>query len=349
MARRRPSADRYERRLTVGILLGVLLGSLVVARLVQVQVVEASTFRREAISQQERTLPLRAVRGSVRWRDGEVIATTLPADRRGKEEASRLHPHGALAAQVVGFVSPDGRGQEGIELMFEDALHGADGERVVSANARGYLQTSPDGQVRPPEDGSGRGAHAGRQGAGSAGARAGADGGDHRRGFGHRHPHGSPHRRRPGHRLVAELRPREAASLGPRAAPPPRRDRRQRAGLHVQGGGGGRLPGGGPGRAGDAHRVVRGTGAGRRPHPARRRGLRLGLGGGDADAVRQHRHGPARPQGGARRRCSTTRAPSASAASPASTCTARSAGFCVVRRTGRAGRWRRSPSARKSP
>ncbi len=154
MARRRPSADRYERRLTVGILLGVLLGSLVVARLVQVQVVEASTFRREAISQQERTLPLRAVRGSVRWRDGEVIATTLPADRRGKEEASRLHPHGALAAQVVGFVSPDGRGQEGIELMFEDALHGADGERVVSANARGYLQTSPDGQVRPPEDGS---------------------------------------------------------------------------------------------------------------------------------------------------------------------------------------------------
>jgi cell division protein FtsI (penicillin-binding protein 3) len=46
-------------------------------------------------------------------------------------EFRRKYPEGEAAAHVVGFTDVDDRGQEGVELSFQDALQGKDGSRVV--------------------------------------------------------------------------------------------------------------------------------------------------------------------------------------------------------------------------
>lgn len=130
------------------------MASLVAARLVQVQVVQAGTLREEAVNQQQRTLPLPALRGAILDRQDRPLAMTVPGDRRAKEAARRIYPRKRLASQVIGFVSPDGIGQGGTERALDAVLHGRDGTRHVGANAKGYLATTPDSHTRPPEDGS---------------------------------------------------------------------------------------------------------------------------------------------------------------------------------------------------
>jgi cell division protein FtsI/penicillin-binding protein 2 len=154
MRRRRPAPERFERRLLPAVGVALVLGGLVVARLVQVQVVEAGPLRQQATNQQQRTIPLPAARGSILDRDAEPLAVTLRAGRRGDRPAERLYPRGELASQVLGFVSRDGDGREGIELAFDRVLHGRDGSRVVGASGIGELQTLPGGELRPPVDGS---------------------------------------------------------------------------------------------------------------------------------------------------------------------------------------------------
>jgi cell division protein FtsI (penicillin-binding protein 3) len=153
MRRLEGPADRFDRRLVVGILGALLFAALVVARLVQVQVLEFVPLRKVAATQQERRLVLPAARGAVTDRSGKPLAITLPADRRRTHPGERLHPYGGLAAQVVGYVSRDGRGQEGIELAHDRDLQGVDGFRVVGANARGRLRSVPGGRMEAPRDG----------------------------------------------------------------------------------------------------------------------------------------------------------------------------------------------------
>ncbi|MFN8176545.1 MAG: penicillin-binding protein 2 [bacterium] len=148
------AAERFDRRLVVGVIAAALFGALVVARLVQVQLVEFVPLSKVADSQQERTLTYPAARGSVTDRSGEPLVMTLREDRRLQHPGERLHPHGPLGAQLVGFVSKDGHGQEGVELAFDGDLQGRDGFRVVGANARGYLRTIPGSRSESPQDGS---------------------------------------------------------------------------------------------------------------------------------------------------------------------------------------------------
>jgi len=154
MVRRGRQPQHFERRLVTGMGLAAIAVGLLAARLIQVQIVEAREFREEARSQQERVLEIPATRGSILDRQGQALAVTLPADRRGQHPARRLYPRGSLAAQIVGTVSADGRGIEGIELALHPLLQGCPGSRVVGANAHGFRYTIPEGSVRPPEDGS---------------------------------------------------------------------------------------------------------------------------------------------------------------------------------------------------
>ncbi len=152
--RAKPMRDPFESRIKLGLMAAFVLGALVVARLVQVQIVEAGPLRAEAKSMHERTLGIPAARGAVLDRTGASLAITIPADRRGEKAARRLYPRGVLGAHVLGFVNQDHRGLEGIELAYESLLCGKSGSRVVGANARGVRFSTPDGRVRPAEDGS---------------------------------------------------------------------------------------------------------------------------------------------------------------------------------------------------
>jgi cell division protein FtsI (penicillin-binding protein 3) len=148
-----PRTRRFEHRLVAGAVMAALLGGLVVARLVHVQLVESPTLQKEAERQQTRVLEIPAERGTILAADGTPLALTLPADRRRDLPARREYPRGSLAAQVVGFCSADGEGLEGIEGAFDEWLRGTPGFREVGADARGRLSTVPGGRRRPALDG----------------------------------------------------------------------------------------------------------------------------------------------------------------------------------------------------
>lgn len=153
MRRIEGGSDRFDRRLAVGVGLASLSLALLALRLVQLQVLEFRPLHRAADRQQERSQVLQAARGAVTDREGNPFAMTVPEDRRGTHEEERLYVKGSLAAQVVGFTSRDGRGQEGIELAYDRDLKGVDGHRTLGASARGRLRTMPGSRTEAPQDG----------------------------------------------------------------------------------------------------------------------------------------------------------------------------------------------------
>ena len=153
MRRNRSGVGTFEKRLLVGGTVAAIFCVVVIARLFQVQVVEAKPYRERAKQQQERRLEVPAKRGDVLDRGGNPLAFTMPADRRGTRPAERMYPQGQLAAQVLGFCSGDGDGLEGVELAYHRYLGGKPGWREVGANAHGYRYTLPESATHPPEDG----------------------------------------------------------------------------------------------------------------------------------------------------------------------------------------------------
>ena len=67
-------------------------------------------------------------------------------------EYKRRYPAGEAAAHVVGFTNVEDRGQEGIELAFQDALAGRDGTRRVIKDRLGRV-VEDIGESVPPVDG----------------------------------------------------------------------------------------------------------------------------------------------------------------------------------------------------
>jgi cell division protein FtsI (penicillin-binding protein 3) len=172
-------------------------------RLVQIQVVQASEFAEEGLSQRFVSRDLAPQRGKIFDRNGELLAMTvesttlyavpdqveeplwvaqqlgafldvdsellytrLTSDKdfvylkrqvedvaanrvlnleiRGVyalPEPSRIYPAGEVASHVTGFVSIDGKGQEGLELVYDDDLTGVPGKAT--------FERSLDGKVIP--------------------------------------------------------------------------------------------------------------------------------------------------------------------------------------------------------
>ncbi len=70
-----------------------------------------------------------------------------------QDEPARTYPMGELAAQVVGFVSSDGQGLDGLELAWERHLRAVPGKRIVHCDAgRRAVFSKPDSFV-PPKNG----------------------------------------------------------------------------------------------------------------------------------------------------------------------------------------------------
>ena len=80
-----------------------------------------------------------------------IAALKLPGIQMDREY-SRFYPGGEMVAHMVGFTGKDDRGQEGVELAFENRLIGKPGERTVIKDRRGQI-VEEVGSERPPQDG----------------------------------------------------------------------------------------------------------------------------------------------------------------------------------------------------
>ncbi len=69
-----------------------------------------------------------------------------------ERESLRLYPQGEVMAHVLGFTNIDGRGQEGVELAFNDALSGTAGSRRVIKDRLGRVVEDVQ-MIREPVDG----------------------------------------------------------------------------------------------------------------------------------------------------------------------------------------------------
>ncbi len=84
--------------------------------------------------------------------DDEVWAQVKALDIKGvdqQREYKRKYPEGESAAHVVGFTNVEEAGQEGIELRFNDALHGSDGSRTVLRDRLGRVVDDVGEQIDP--------------------------------------------------------------------------------------------------------------------------------------------------------------------------------------------------------
>ena len=70
----------------------------------------------------------------------------------GQREYKRFYPAGDVVASLVGFTNIDDRGQEGVELEFNEALTGAEGKRRVIKDLKGRV-VKDLGLQRPEQNG----------------------------------------------------------------------------------------------------------------------------------------------------------------------------------------------------
>jgi len=80
-----------------------------------------------------------------------IVALKIPGVF-SQREFRRFYPQGEAMAHVLGFTNIDDRGQEGLELAFDEWLRGKPGAKKVVRDARGAIVESVD-LVRPAEPG----------------------------------------------------------------------------------------------------------------------------------------------------------------------------------------------------
>lgn len=81
----------------------------------------------------------------------KVAALKLPGIHQ-QQEYRRYYPGGEMTAHILGFTGVEDRGQEGIELAYDDVLAGASGSRRVIKDRRGQIVEDVE-SIRPPRDG----------------------------------------------------------------------------------------------------------------------------------------------------------------------------------------------------
>lgn len=72
-----------------------------------------------------------------------------------EEYAVRSYPSGAIAGNLVGFLSSDGQAQAGLELSYNEQMSGRDGRQQYERGVKGEIIPLGDNSVRNPVDGEG--------------------------------------------------------------------------------------------------------------------------------------------------------------------------------------------------
>lgn len=81
----------------------------------------------------------------------QILALKLPGIR-ADGEYQRFYPTGEMCAHVLGFTGADDKGQEGVELAFDDALSGKAGKRSVTLDSRRRV-VEEKGILQAPQEG----------------------------------------------------------------------------------------------------------------------------------------------------------------------------------------------------
>jgi cell division protein FtsI (penicillin-binding protein 3) len=69
-----------------------------------------------------------------------------------QKEFKRFYPNNDLAAQVLGYVGTDDKGLGGLELRFDDDMHGEPGHVLTAVDARRHVLGSEESQPQPGEN-----------------------------------------------------------------------------------------------------------------------------------------------------------------------------------------------------
>ncbi|MDO6387373.1 MULTISPECIES: penicillin-binding protein 2 [unclassified Uliginosibacterium] len=124
------------------------LGAGEVAQLGKILDLNLTDINRKLASGKDYVFLSRAVAPDVADR---VMALKLPGVQ-AQDEYRRYYPTGEMAAHLVGFTNVDDRGQEGVELAFNDMLTGKPGSRRVIKDRRGQIVEDVE-TIRRPQDG----------------------------------------------------------------------------------------------------------------------------------------------------------------------------------------------------
>jgi cell division protein FtsI (penicillin-binding protein 3) len=69
-----------------------------------------------------------------------------------QKEFKRFYPNNDLAAQVLGYVGTDDKGLGGLELRFDDDMHGEPGHALIAVDAKRHVLGSEESQPQPGEN-----------------------------------------------------------------------------------------------------------------------------------------------------------------------------------------------------
>src|SRR3984957_20539688 len=69
-----------------------------------------------------------------------------------QKEFKRFYPNNDLAAQVLGYVGTDDKGLGGLELRFDDDMHGEPGHVLTAVDAKRHVLGSEENQPQPGEN-----------------------------------------------------------------------------------------------------------------------------------------------------------------------------------------------------
>jgi cell division protein FtsI (penicillin-binding protein 3) len=87
--------------------------------------------------------------------DPDIAARVKQLNLKGiyfQKEFKRFYPDGGLAAHVLGYVGVDDEGLGGLELEFDDDLHGVPGHMLTAVDARRHVLGSEENEPQPGEN-----------------------------------------------------------------------------------------------------------------------------------------------------------------------------------------------------
>jgi len=128
---------QYGARLVIVSLVLALFLSVVVARLVKIQLVDGKRHAEVIRKRVEQERKIGAKRGDIYDRKGRSFTTSVPRRTSdGDLVMRRKYPKEDLAGNLIGFVGTGGLGRSGIEYTFDHHLLGVDGLRVIGKDGR---------------------------------------------------------------------------------------------------------------------------------------------------------------------------------------------------------------------